>query len=888
MAQHARSFFALILFVSGLTSPAIAATEARVSESYGKLPLQFEANRGQTDKDVRFLSRGAGHALYLTASEAVLVLTKPDAKAQGKSVALRMSLVGAASKPLVSGLEEQPGKANYFVGRDRSKWRTNVPTYAKVQYKNVYPGIDLVYYGNQRQLEYDFVVAPGADPNKIVLGFKGARKLAIDAQGDLVLHTAGGDIRQHKPIIYQEIDGIRRDIDGGYVRKGANHVGFQVAAYDPTWPLVIDPVVLSYSTYLGGERADRGVGIAADAAGNAYVTGGTTSISFPTTSGAFQPANGAGAVGAPLDIFVTKLNAAGTAVVYSTYLGGSSNESAGGITVDDAGNAYVTGSTSSTDFPTTLGAFQPIFGGGSTFTEFGGPSDAFVTKINATGSALVYSTYLGGSADDAASGIAVDAAGNAYVAGFTVCAQTGSTPTTRCLNNFPTTPGAFDTTFALNNFGAGFVTKLSAAGSTLVYSTYLGNSVSAIAPIALDADGNAYVLSSNVTPTPGAFQTISGGGTDAGVTKLNAAGSALVYSTLLGGGGSDISSGIAVDAARNAYVTGNTASPDFPTTPGAFQRTFGGGDQFSGDAFVSKIDPTGSALVYSTYLGGARPEWGGGIAVDASGNAYVTGKTFSLDFPTTAGALQTASGGDWDAYVTILNPTGSALVYSTYFGRNSIDTGTGIAVDANGNTYVTGETGGSIPTTAGAFQTTYGGGCCDAFVAKFVDLAPPPPPTPTGTTRSEESTATQIGFWTNYGAETGTFSGGSIVASNIVASTAMFSFTGTAVSWIGVKCNVCGIAAVSVDGGMPITVDTAGPNAPGGLTSESVYSASGLAASNHTMVITVTGMSRSDGAYVAVDAFDVTAGNATPPLLPPLVLPPPPVVLPPLPPIVGL
>src|SRR5882672_1745071 len=819
MAQHARSFFALILFVSGLTSPAIAATEARVSESYGKLPLQFEANRGQTDKDVRFLSRGAGHALYLTASEAVLVLTKPDAKAQGKSVALRMSLVGAASKPLVSGLEEQPGKANYFVGRDRSKWRTNVPTYAKVQYKNVYPGIDLVYYGNQRQLEYDFVVAPGADPNKIVLGFKGARKLAIDAQGDLVLHTAGGDIRQHKPIIYQEIDGIRRDIDGGYVRKGANHVGFQVAAYDPTWPLVIDPVVLSYSTYLGGERADRGVGIAADAAGNAYVTGGTTSISFPTTSGAFQPANGAGAVGAPLDIFVTKLNAAGTAVVYSTYLGGSSNESAGGITVDDAGNAYVTGSTSSTDFPTTLGAFQPIFGGGSTFTEFGGPSDAFVTKINATGSALVYSTYLGGSADDAASGIAVDAAGNAYVAGFTVCAQTGSTPTTRCLNNFPTTPGAFDTTFALNNFGAGFVTKLSAAGSTLVYSTYLGNSVSAIAPIALDADGNAYVLSSNVTPTPGAFQTISGGGTDAGVTKLNAAGSALVYSTLLGGGGSDISSGIAVDAA---------------------------------------------------------------------GNAYVTGKTFSLDFPTTAGALQTASGGDWDAYVTILNPTGSALVYSTYFCRNSIDTGTGIAVDANGNTYVTGETGGSIPTTAGAFQTTYGGGCCDAFVAKFVDLAPPPPPTPTGTTRSEESTATQIGFWTNYGAETGTFSGGSIVASNIVASTAMFSFTGTAVSWIGVKCNVCGIAAVSVDGGMPITVDTAGPNAPGGLTSESVYSASGLAASNHTMVITVTGMSRSDGAYVAVDAFDVTAGNATPPLLPPLVLPPPPVVLPPLPPIVGL
>src|SRR5882672_2780522 len=371
MAQHARSFFALILFVSGLTSPAIAATEARVSESYGKLPLQFEANRGQTDKDVRFLSRGAGHALYLTASEAVLVLTKPDAKAQGKSVALRMSLVGAASKPLVSGLEEQPGKANYFVGRDRSKWRTNVPTYAKVQYKNVYPGIDLVYYGNQRQLEYDFVVAPGADPNKIVLGFKGARKLAIDAQGDLVLHTAGGDIRQHKPIIYQEIDGIRRDIDGGYVRKGANHVGFQVAAYDPTWPLVIDPVVLAYSTFLGGSDHDDAGGIAVDADGNAYIAGGTASFDFPTTAGASQSRFPGGPPGSSY-AFVTKFNSSGTALVYSTYIVGGSGFTAGrGIAIDAAGNAYVTGETQSSAFPTTPGAFR---------TTFSGTADSFVTK----------------------------------------------------------------------------------------------------------------------------------------------------------------------------------------------------------------------------------------------------------------------------------------------------------------------------------------------------------------------------------------------------------------------------------------------------------------------------------------------------------------------------
>src|SRR5882762_643283 len=285
-----------LTLLAGFTLPAAAATDARVSESYGKLPLQFEANRGQTHKDVRFLSRGPGYNLYLTANEAVLVLSKPNAgakrdargaKAQEKSLALRMSLVGAARKPLLSGLEEQPGKTNYFIGRDRSKWRTDVPTYAKVHYRNVYPGIDLVYYGNQRQLEYDFVVAPGADPKKIVLGFKGADKVEIGAEGDLVLHAAGGDIRQHKPIIYQNIDGNRREIAGGYVRKGVNRVGFQVAAYDRSQPLVIDPV-LSYSTYLGAGGSDAGYGIAVDTDGNAYVVGSTYSSNFPTTAGGFQ------------------------------------------------------------------------------------------------------------------------------------------------------------------------------------------------------------------------------------------------------------------------------------------------------------------------------------------------------------------------------------------------------------------------------------------------------------------------------------------------------------------------------------------------------------------------------------------------------------------------
>src|SRR5437588_4708067 len=322
-----RSVLSLLTFLVSFALPVAAAAEARVSEAYGRLPLHFEANQGQTREDVRFLSRGAGYGLYLTASEAVLVLTtaNPDAKRDARSpserrdaqpparsIALRMSLVGATRRPLVSGRDELPGKANYFIGKDPARWRTNVPTYAKVHYREVYRGIDLVYYGNQRQLEYDFIVAPGANPKKIVLGFTGAEKLEIYTEGNLVLHAAQRDIRQHKPIIYQLIDGVRTEVEGGYVLKGAKRVGFELAAYDRRRPLVIDPV-LSYSTYLGGAGYDDGYAIAVDAAGNAYVAGSTTSANFPTTSGAAQ-ARGM--------FFVTKLNTTGSALIYATYLYG--------------------------------------------------------------------------------------------------------------------------------------------------------------------------------------------------------------------------------------------------------------------------------------------------------------------------------------------------------------------------------------------------------------------------------------------------------------------------------------------------------------------------------------------------------------------------------------
>jgi len=495
-----------------------------------------------------------------------------------------------------------------------------------------------------------------------------------------------------------------------------------VAAYDASRPLVIDPVVLSYSTYLGGSGDDQGFGIAVDTDGNAYVTGRTDSANFPTISGAFQPTGGS-----TTDAFVTKLNPAGSALVYSTYIGGSGFDSGAGIAVDAAGNAYVTGFTGSTNFPTTAGAFQTTFANGA---NFGG--DAFVTKLDPTGSTLVYSTYLGGDSDDQGFGIAVDTNSNAYITGYTLSA------------NFPTTPGAFQRIFVSGSIGDAdaFVTKLDPTGSAQIYSTYLGGSAyDGGSGIAVDAASNAYVTgitrSTNFPTTGGAFQTAfastSDFNADAFVTKLDSTGSSLVYSTYLGGGSDEAGAGIAVDASGSAYVTGRTNSFVFPTTPGAFQPV--GFSNGLYDAFVTKLDPAGSALVYSTRLGGSANDVGSGIVVDTDGNAYVVGSTFSDNFPTTPGAFQPIHAGGWDVFVTKLHLTGS-LLYSTYLGGSGpfpehgggLDEGQGIAVDTAGNAYVTGRTiSGNFPTTPGAFQPTRGGGIYDAFVAKIVEVLPLPP-----------------------------------------------------------------------------------------------------------------------------------------------------------------
>ena len=730
-------------------------TEPQLRGMYDNLPLSFEANAGQSDRQVKFLSRGQGYTLFLTGNEAVLALRPGENKSRGKSQkskaqldvggrqvagrnpnfeienrnsfllprqapldadVLRLRLVGANPSAHIAGLEELSGKTNYFIGDDPREWRSNIPTYRKVAYQGIYPGIDLVYYGNQRQLEYDFIVAPGSNPDIITLGFDGvvgARRgvtLRIDAQGDLVVQTGGSEVRFHKPVVYQpttdpgqrttEDVATKHFLKGSYALKGRGQIGFELAGYDPGRPLIIDPVLI-YSTYLGGSGPDTAYGLAVDSSGNAYLTGSTQSANFPTAN-PFQAAIAGG-----VDVFVTKLNATGSALVYSTYLGGSGFDLGTGIAVDSAGNAYVTGYTSSANFP-TAGSIQPTFGGGN--------DDAFVAKLDPSGSVLVYSFYLGGSDDDFGHGIAVDSSGNAYV--------TGSTKSTNFPIVNPLQPANAGSSDA-------FVTKVSSDGSRLVYSTFLGGSgADSGQGIAVDASGNAYVtgytFSLDYPTTAGALQGSNGGGSDAFVAKLNPGGSALVYSTYLGGSGLDRGFAIAIDSTGNAYVTGDTQSSNFPTTVGAFSRTNAG----NGDAFVAKLNTAGSMLVYSTFLGGTDVDQGFGISVDSSNRAFVTGLTQSANFPV-RDPLQASIGGGTcgaspcsDAFVTELDAQGALLPYSTFLGGTGADSGLAIVLDSSGNNaYVAGGTASSdFPPVSGAFQPVYGGGNPsggDAFAVKI-------------------------------------------------------------------------------------------------------------------------------------------------------------------------
>jgi hypothetical protein len=726
------------------TSPA---RNRQLVEDYGKLPLSFEANTGQVDKSVKFLSRGNGYGLYLTDEEAVLALDRGDcgglpassvrrpglsqrgADCIHRTDVVRMQLEGSKRVGFPKGEEQLTGTANYFIGSDPAKWHTSVPAYGRVRYRGVYPGVDLVYYGNQRQLEYDFVVAPGSDPKAIRLRFAGAKGLRLGADGDLEVTASGGAMAVHKPVVYQVVNGRRKPVAGDFTLLAKHTVGFRVESYDRGSPLIIDPVLV-YSTYLGGTSSDTASAIAADAQGNVYIAGSAGSADFPVTQGALQATNSA-----PPSGFVAKLDPTGTTLLYSTHLGGI----AGGVlAVDGAGNAYIAGTTYSNAFPTTPGAFQ---------TTNPGFQTGFVSKLDPTGSVLVYSTYLGGSptydGGTGATALTLDGAGNAYIAGVTYSAD------------FPVTTGAFQTGYKGSVLSSNaFVTKLNAAGSALIYSTYLGGSgagVSSLGAPAFDGDGatglsvdtagNAYITgyaySGDFPVTAGAFQaknkafqTVGTAGVQPGsnafVAKLNPTGTALVYSTYVGGSASNSASGIAVDGSGDAYITGGVSSTDFPVTRTALQAT--NHSATGSNVFVAKLNPAGSALLYSTYLGGSGGDSANGLVVDGSGNAYIAGGSSSTDFPVTQGALQTTnqSATGSNAFVTVLNPAGSALVYSTYLGGSGDDGASGLALDGFGNAYITGWASSTdFPVTSGAFQATNHSTNkgSNAFVAK-VSIAP--------------------------------------------------------------------------------------------------------------------------------------------------------------------
>jgi Carboxypeptidase regulatory-like domain/Beta-propeller repeat len=818
----------------GMSDKALAASvradQKQMRMNMGQLPLSFEMNNGQFDPQVRFASRGADLKAFLIQSEAVFVLRKPASnsaaqtkppgplsgvqakelreeraaqRAASKAV-VRMSLVGANAAPAVSGVEELPGKINYFRGSDEKKWITGVPTFRKVSFAAVYPGIDLVYYGKGRQLEYDLVVGPGANPSQIAFNFDGAERLEVDAAtGALIVHAAGGaQMRQAKPLIYQELNGSRRAVSGGFTTQG-NRAGFSVGEYDQSRPLIIDPAIITYSSYLAGEDNDRVHDIKADADGNAYAVGWTESELFPTKD-AYQ----SGQNNDTDEAFITKFNADGSQLIWSTYLGGgqgqfqgegftSADDGAYGVALDTDRNVYVTGWTYSADFP-TRNAMQ------THLADACCDSDSFITKLNPTGDQLVFSTYFGGAAGtDVGRGIALDKQNNVYVVGYT---NSFAFPTTHPIQgeidgrtaHFHTFQERFD----------GYLAKIDASGQFRVYSTYMGGPDNDEAfGVAVDAEGAAYVTgatdSTTPDPTPdpsatppseptpaihfpitdNAFQKDPGGdgnSVDSFVTKVNPAGTEYIYSTYLGGIGTDVAWGIALGPDRSAYVTGYTNSSsasarpnqasgpiDFPTTASAFQQQNNGGF----DAFLARLIPDGSDLIYSTLIGGNQNEGdgiteclscvdridGAAVAVDLLGNAYITGWTESTfvsvpgdgpnglsgNFPT-KDAFQPEPGSSpgssppqsRDAFVSMFNTNASgddSLVYSSFLGGSRQDEGEAIGLDAGGNPVVGGFTvsdcsscdGPSVaagsndfPTTSGAFQEDPSGSD-DGWIVSF-------------------------------------------------------------------------------------------------------------------------------------------------------------------------
>ena len=840
---------------AGVTSAADASH--RVAANYGKIPLSFEPNQGQTDPSVQFLSRGSGYSLFLTRDEVVLNLERQRSASPSQTPGsqpgvapadtLRMKLVGASAATTITGLEPQSGVVSYLIGNDHKKWHTGIQTFGKVNFAQVYPGVDLVFYGNQRQLEYDFVVAAGADASRIGWQIDGA-KPTIDADGNLVLSAANGPAGFKKPVLYQ-IDGNKKIAVEGAFTVAGNRIGFQLGSYDHAKPLIIDPV-LTYATYLGGSVVD-GIGrsagffttsdssttqgLAVDSEGSIYVAGWTYSSDFPTQNSykSTQPAKLSGSSWP--SAIVTKFSPDGSSLVYSSYLGGYGYDWGYAIAVDSIGEAFVTGSTASPDFPTTAGAYQTIcspqadaykgYQEDSGCSSFYNPS-AFVTKLNAAGTGLVYSTFLGGYGSVEANAIALDAAGRAYIGGNVqehcqgvTGSTTGEVYPYTC---FPTTTGAVISGTALENpYPFSFVSVFDPTGANLLYSTLYGdqnalcvysttapcnNSGTTVADaIAVDVSGNFYLTGvtngSALPTTAGVIQPSSGplynssatGNTPmlnalrGFVAKFNpvtaAGGASLAYATYLGGttaGTADMPHGITTDADGNSYITGMTISPDFPVTPGAYQTScaLDGTNISCGDAdFVTKLNPAGTSIVWSTYVGvltrnDSNVSGSGPIQLDANGNVYIIGSAAG-NFPT-LNPVESTFGGNAELFVFELDPTGSKLLFSTPVGGNGVGTqlAAGLALDAAGNIYVAGTTTDGLITTPGAFQTTYGGASCncqgDGFVAKIsaigtatVALAAAPSPVAAGQSVTLTATVTPTATYASVPTGTITFQDGS-------------------------------------------------------------------------------------------------------------------------------
>jgi len=731
---------------------ALIANGAALAAGPGKdaIPLFFIANRGQAPRPVQFMATASGLTAYFLRDEVLL-------RTAGASVHVRFE---GASALAVEGAEPLPAKANFLTGRS-SQWRLQVPTFREVVYRDLYPGVDMVYRGSGHELKSEFVVAPGADPTGIRVRYENAGALWIEGDGALVIPVAGLNLRERAPLIYQERDGSRCAVEGRFELAGDGAVGFVLGAYDATRPLIIDPV-LSYSTLLGGSGFDTAAAIAVDSAGAAYVAGYTDSYNVPTAN----PEQNFNAGGN--DVFVAKLNPAGNGLAYCTYIGGSGDDRAYGITVDSSGSAYVTGSTTSTNFP-TRNAVQ---------SKLQGWRNAFVLKLNPAGNLLAFSTYLGGNGSDNGNGIALDSAGNAYVVGDTTSV------------NFPAT--AFQKGF--HGVQDVFVTKISPDGSRLLYGTFLGGAnVDRGTAIAVDSGGSAYITGSTYSsdfPTMNAFQRNIAGGGDAFITRLSADGNSLVFSTYLGGSGGTVSypetgQGIALDSQGNAYVVGVTSSSDFPLLQALQPSRLG-----ATDAFVTKVNSAG-ALVYSTYLGGSSIDVGNAIAVDQSGAAYVVGYTYSTDLPVATGALQATNAGDCDAFVAKLTPAGNSLAYLSYLGGSGSDTATALTLDLNGNVYVAGWTLSTNFPLLNPFQSTNAGNY-GAFVTKlgFAQL-----PSVLGVTPNSGSGASQT-FSFQYSDPNG--------ASNLTTVSALFNSSLTAVSGCAVTYNrVQNTLSLLTDAGVP-------------------------------------------------------------------------------------